>query len=151
VGIKVWDLELRPPVGSKNAHFSFSEVEAILPRNRTPKAKALIEGRDIVHPERHRSRNEPTSNPLGEPPSWMSEPQTAAWQDFATEAPWLNFSHRALVEIASVVRARLAMGEDVGVQAMGLLRLCIGSMGATPADASKVSWAPEEPEDDLLD
>lgn len=136
---------------SKNAHFSFSKVEAILPRNRTPKAKALIEGRDIVHPERHRNRNEPTSAPLGKPPKWMNDTQAMAWRTFEAEAPWLNYSHRALVEIACVVRARLSSGEDVGVQAMSLLRLCLSSMGATPADASKVAWAPEEEPDDLLD
>jgi hypothetical protein len=63
----------------------------------------------------------------------------------------LNFSHRALVEIASVMRARLASGHEVGVQALGLLRLCLGQMGATPADASKIAWSPEEGPDDLLD
>jgi hypothetical protein len=122
-----------------------------LPRNRTPRAKALLEGRDIVHPERHRNRNEPTAAPLGKPPAWMTKPQAAAWRTFEGEAPWLNYSHRALVEIASVVRARLASGEEVGVQAMSLLRLCLSSMGLSPVDSSKVAWAPEEAPDDLLD
>ncbi|MET4804600.1 hypothetical protein [Bradyrhizobium sp. LB11.1] len=123
-----------------------------MPRPRIPKARALIEGRDLVHPERHRNRNEPTAQPLGKPPKWMTPEQSAVWRTFEGEAPWLNYSHRGLIEIASVVRARLAAGEDVGVQAMGLLRLCLGSMGLTPADASKVSWGAEESEDDdLLD
>ena len=65
--------------------------------------------------------------------------------------PWLNYSHRGLVEIASIMRARLASGEEVGLQALGLLRLCLGSMGATPTDASKINWAPDEEPDDLLD
>lgn len=122
-----------------------------MPKPRLPKARALIEGRDIIHPERHRNRNEPTAAPLGKPPKWMGEAQSAAWRTFEAEAPWLNYSHRALVEIASTVRARLAAGEEVGVQALSLLRLCIGSMGGTPVDASKVSWAPAEEPDDLLD
>jgi hypothetical protein len=122
-----------------------------LPRPRIPKLRALVEGKDLIHPERHRRRNEPTSAPLGKPPKWMDETQANAWRTFEAEAPWLNYSHRGVVEIASVVRARLASGEDVGVQALSLLRLCLGSMGATPADASKVSWAPEEDPDDLLD
>lgn len=120
-------------------------------RPRLPRAKALVQGSDIIHPERHLHRNEPTAAPLGKPPKWMTPAQTTAWQTFEAEAPWLNYSHRGLVEIASVVRARLASGQDVGVQAMGLLRLCLGSMGMTPTDASKVSWAPEEETDDLLD
>jgi hypothetical protein len=122
-----------------------------LPRARIPKARALVEGKDLVHPERHRRRNEPTAAPLGKPPKWMSQEQAVVWRTFEGEAPWLNYSHRGLVEIATVVRARLASGEDVGVQALGLLRLSLGSMGLTPTDASKVNWAPEEPEDDLLD
>jgi len=122
-----------------------------MPRPRLPKARALVEGRDIVHPERHKRRNEPTAAPLGKPPKWMSPTQSAAWQTFEAEAPWLNYSHRGLVEIACVVRARLASGEDVGVQAMSLLRLCLSSMGATPVDASKVAWAPDEEPGDLLD
>lgn len=81
----------------------------------------------------------------------MNDTQATAWRTFDVEAPWLNYSHRGLVEIASVVRARLASGEDVGVQAMGLLRLCLGSMGLTPADASKVSWGAEDEPDDILD
>jgi hypothetical protein len=38
--------------------------------------------------------------------------------------------------------------EEIGVQALNLLRLCIGSMGMAPVDASKVSWAPPDDDDD---
>jgi len=117
-------------------------------RPRLPKARALVEGRHIVHPERHKRRNELTAGELGDAPEWMSALQAEAWDDFAAEAPWLNFSHRALVEIASVMRARLTSGEEVGVQALGLLRLCLGQMGLTPTDASRVAWAPDEDDPD---
>ncbi len=120
-------------------------------RPRIPKARALVEGRHLVNPGRHK-RNEPTADALGDPPSWLNDTQAAAWQQFAGELPWLNHSHRALVEIASVVRARLQSGEEVGTKALSLLRLCLSSMGATPVDASKVAWAAEDGErDDLLD
>jgi hypothetical protein len=47
---------------------------------------------------------------------------------------------------------RLTTGEDIGVQALNLLRLSLGSMGLTPVDASKVAWAAEDDEhDDILD
>lgn len=121
-----------------------------MPRQRTPAAKARVEGRHIKNPQRYRS-NEPTADAIGDPPKWLTEPQAAAWSEFAGELPWLNRSHRGLVEIASVVRSRLQSGEEVGTKALSLLRLCLSSMGATPGDASKVAWAPEEPEDDLLD
>jgi hypothetical protein len=119
-------------------------------RPRTPSTKARVEGRHLINAGRYK-RNEPTADAIGDPPKWLTEPQAVAWREFAGELPWLNRSHRGLVEIASIVRARLQSGEEVGTKALSLLRLCLGSMGATPADASKVSWAPEEPEDDLLD
>jgi hypothetical protein len=46
------------------------------------------------------------------------------------------------------VRGRLIAGEDVGVKALGLLRQCLGQLGATPADASKVQMPPA---DDVYD
>jgi hypothetical protein len=119
-------------------------------RLRTPAAKARVEGRHIKNPQRYK-HNEPTADAIGDPPKWLTEPQAAAWREFAGELPWLNTSHRCIVGIASVLRARLASGEEVGTKALSLLRLCLSSMGATPADASKVSWAPEEPEDDIFD
>lgn len=120
-------------------------------RPRTPTAKAHVEGRHIKNPQRYR-RNEPTADALGDPPSWLNDTQAAAWRQFAGELPWLNHSHRALVEIASVVRARLQSGDEMGTKALSLLRLCLGSMGATPVDASKVAWAADDDEhDDLLD
>lgn len=121
-----------------------------MPRQRTPPTKARLEGRHLVNAGRYR-RNEPTADTIGDPPKWLSEPQAAAWREFAGELPWLNRSHRCIVEIASVVRARLQSGEEVGTKALSLLRLCLGSMGATPADAAKVAWAPEDEPDDLLD
>jgi hypothetical protein len=118
-------------------------------RPRTPKLKAEITGRIMHDPQRFRSRSEPTSKgPLGNPPKWMvNKGQLEAWQTFAAELPWLNRSHRALVEIASTVRARVITGEDVGVHALGLLRQCLGQLGATPADASKITMPEEKVED----
>ncbi len=101
---------------------------------RLPRARALVEGRDIINPARH-SRNEPTSCPLGNAPKWLNETQANAWREFESEIPWLNRSHRAIVEIASVVRARVQSGDEVGTKALSLLRMCLSSMGATPADA----------------
>ncbi|WP_193760668.1 hypothetical protein [Bradyrhizobium yuanmingense] len=121
-----------------------------MPRPRKPAAKALVEGRHIINAGRYK-RNEPTADAIGDPPKWLNEAQAAAWREFAGELPWLNRSHRALLEIACTVRARVQSGAEVGTKALSLLRLCLSSLGATPADASKVSWAAKEPEDDLLD
>lgn len=123
-----------------------------MPRPRTPLARAHIEGRDLQHPGRFRGRNEPKGlGPVGEPPSWMNESAQRAWREIASEVPWLNSSHRGLLEIASTVRGRLIGGQEVGVNALNLLRQCMGSMGATPADASKIPLPPDDEADDELD
>ena len=57
---------------------------------------------------------------------------------------------RALVEIASYLRARIMLGEEVGVSALNQLRMCMAQMGATPADKSKVA-VPDEPSEDPTD
>lgn len=109
-------------------------------RPRTPKAKAVALGRDKVNPARFDGRNEPVvTDPIGEPFDWLKPKAKQAWKDLADEIPWLNKSHRGLLSIAANIRGRM-MGdsaEDVGVQALNLYRQCLGSMGATPADASK--------------
>lgn len=122
-------------------------------RPRTPRAKAAVEARDKKDPQRFKNRKEPNSpGDLGAPPEWMGGEQRLAWRTFQKEIPWLNGSHRGLVEIATIIRARLTAGEEVGIQALNLLRQCLGSMGATPSDASKVSLPDDDEEaDDILD
>ena len=121
-------------------------------RPRTPKAKAAATGQAAVRRKKFEGRNEPVVNAdLGPPPDWMSDGQREAWKTIASEIPWLNSSHRALVEIAATIRARLMSGADVGVQALNLLRQCLGQMGATPADASKAGAKPDGEGEDPAD
>jgi hypothetical protein len=74
--------------------------------------------------------------------------QLEAWKTFAAELPWLNKSHRALVGIASEIRGKLIAGEEVSVNGLNLLRLCLSQMGATPVDASKITLLEEEDDED---
>lgn len=127
-----------------------------MPRPRTPAAKAAATGADKKNKGRFTGRNEPVvADDLGAPPAWMNDGQRDAWTTISKEIPWLNSSHRALVEIASTIRARLMAGEEVGVQALNLLRQCLGQMGATPADASKAGAKPdgesENPTDEFFE
>jgi hypothetical protein len=119
-------------------------------RPRVPLIKAQTTGRTLRNPRRFADRKEPVvTSPLGPPPKWLKKPgQVEAWNTFADELPWLNRSHRALVSLASDIRGRVISGEDVGVKALNLLRMMLGSMGATPSDASKVAMPPEKDEDD---
>lgn len=122
---------------------------------RIPRAKAAVTGRDVHDPGRFEDRNEPQSNgPLGDPPAWIQDTDTnksrAAWELFRREIPWLNESHRMLVGMASKIQGRLMAGEDVGVQAINLLRQMLGQMGATPADSSKVAIPDGEKDKDAI-
>src|SRR6266849_4945928 len=118
-----------------------------MPHPRTPTTKAQITGRVMHDPQRYRNRTEPqVKAPLGDPPKWMNAKQKAAWNVFRREISWLNFSHRSLVEIASFVRASVMAGEEMSVASLNLLRQCLGQMGATPSDFSKIA-VPEDKND----
>jgi hypothetical protein len=113
-----------------------------MPRPRTPKAKAKATGQDSgTNKKRFEEREEPlVSSPLGEPPRWMKKAsQIEAWHTLADELPWLNKSHRSIVGIAAEILGRQMAGEEVGVQALNLFRQCLGQLGGTPSDASKVT------------
>ncbi|QQF02901.1 hypothetical protein [Sinorhizobium meliloti] len=122
-------------------------------RPRNPLGKAKVEGRDKMNAGRFKNRKEPSVDEgIGAPPTWMNANQRKVWALFCRELPWLNGSHRALLEIAVSLRTRLVSGDEVGVQALGLLKQCLGAMGATPADATKVTVPNEEDdEEDGLD
>jgi hypothetical protein len=109
--------------------------------------KARTTGADVKNPKRHAGRTAPSTGPLGGPSEWLGGEQRVAWKQFTSEMPWLKESHRALVEIACTIRARLMTGEEVGVQALNLLRQALGQMGGTPTDESKVRRAEDEEAD----
>lgn len=52
-----------------------------------------------------------------------------------------------LIEIAASIRARVMNGDDIGMKALNLLGQCLGQMGATPADSSKVKMPAEKVDD----
>ena len=121
-------------------------------RPRKPLASAAVEGSDKKDPGRYRQRKEPVvKDALGPAPAWLLDNDDGksrkAWALFAKEIPWLNGSHRTLVELASRIRGRMIAGQDVGVQSLTLLRQCLSQMGATPADASKVTIPDGDEED----
>ncbi|PKA40442.1 hypothetical protein CWR43_28095 [Rhizobium sullae] len=125
-------------------------------RPRTPKAKATVTGADKKNKGRFEPRNEPTvADGLGDPPDWIKDTDTnkarEAWQTLRIDVPWLNSSHRILVATASNILGRMIAGQDCGVQAMNLLRQCLGQMGATPADASKAGAKPDGEKTDPAD
>jgi len=121
-----------------------------MPRRRIPKEKAEATGAAKRNPARFAGRSAPQTGPLGPVPSWMSADQAAAWELFRAEYPWLQRSDRCLVEIATILRARVLAGEDIGAAGLNQLRLCVGAMGGSPADRAKVTMV-EEPDEDPLE
>lgn len=121
-----------------------------MPRNRVPLAKAKATGRTLHDPKRFRNRVEPVvKDPLGKPPKYMKNAsQIEAWQTLASEIPWLNSSHRASVGIASQLLGKLIANEEISVNGLNLLQLCLSQMGATPVDASKITLPEEEDDED---
>lgn len=116
---------------------------------RTPMARAIATGRTLHDAKRFRNRREPESTgPLGPAPAWMSRDQRTSWESFRSEVPWLNKSHRCITAIASIAQADLRASGEFNVRMATLLRQCLASMGATPADASKVTMPSEEKADD---
>lgn len=119
-----------------------------MPRPRIPAAVAHITGAALKDPARYRPPA-PVSNylgPIGGPPGWLSEPQTNAWNELVETLPWLDRSHGGIVGIAAVLIARLRAG-DASVSELNLLRLCLGQLGATPADARRVAMPVPESDD----
>jgi len=112
----------------------------------------LIGGWVLACFDPYRNRAEPqVKAPLDDPPKWMNAKQKVAWNVFRREIPWLNKSHRSLVEIASFLRASVMAGDEMSVNSLNLLRQCLGQMGATPADASKVTLPDSEESNDPSD
>jgi len=61
--------------------------------------------------------------------------------------PWLRASDKWIVGLASQLSARTHEVDcPIGIYAQ--LRLCLSSMGGTPADRSRVQWSTDDPDDD---
>lgn len=117
-------------------------------RPRLPAAKAAVSGAAIVNAGRFKDRAAPKNvRAVGEPYARMTNGQKQAWREFAAELPWLNSSHRALLQVACVLRARLNEDPDMGVNALQAYSAVLSKLAATPVDESKVS-APAEDDGD---
>lgn len=133
--------------GSSARSATVQNMGVEMPAPRKPLALARMSGAVAKNPARYRSRTEPmVADPLGDPPAWLTDIEADAWSELNTRLPWLNCSHRAIVEIASVLQGRFRAG-DLGVPGLQLLRVVLGQLGATPATAHHGAL-PEAPSDD---
>lgn len=115
---------------------------------RLPSDKAKVSGADVKNPGRHADRKKPKgTRPIGEPFKGMTVDQAEAWECFKSELPWLNSSHRALLQAVCVLRARLNVDPDIGVNALTTYSAMLSKLAATPVDETKVSYGDGEEED----
>ncbi|WP_372706883.1 hypothetical protein [Brevundimonas sp.] len=77
----------------------------------------------------------------------MTPPQAEAWREFRAELPWLTSSHRALVQLASVLRSRIDSDPAIGITALSAYSAVLSKLAATPVDDSRVS-IPDDAEAD---
>lgn len=119
-----------------------------MPRPRLPAAKAEVGGAALKDAGRFKDRKAPKgTRKLGEPYKMMSDAEQNAWHEFAVELPWLNSSHRALLQLACRLRARLNTDPDMGVNAMQAYSAVLSKLAATPVDETKVSGRDDEDQD----
>ena len=119
-----------------------------MPKPRLPAAKAAVSGAVLNDAGRFKDRKAPKgTRPLGEPYKAMSEAERDAWHEFAAELPWLNSSHRALLQVACRLRARLSTDPDMGVNAIQAYSAVLSKLAATPVDETKVSTPDGEDSD----
>lgn len=115
---------------------------------RLPAAKAEVLGAHLKDAGRFKDRKAPKgTRALGQPYKMMTEAEQSAWREFAAELPWLNSSHRALLQLACRLRARLNSDPDMGVNAMQAYSAILSKLAATPVDETKVNHGDSEDED----
>lgn len=124
-------------------------------RPRLPALKAEASGAAIKNAGRFKDRKAPKgTRPLGEPYARMTDEQCIAWEEFRTEMPWLNSSHRVLLRLACVWTAKLDDPKaEFGVSATQALSSILSKLGATPVDETKVSYdagGEEDPADEFF-
>jgi hypothetical protein len=119
-----------------------------MPAPRLSAAVIKAKGSALRNPGVFKDRRDPKADPLGPPSPWLDADAVRAWQCFVREIPWLMESDRVHLEMASVQRGRMMAGREVGVQAMNLLRLLAGQMGANPADRSRIRVGGDDADDE---
>ncbi len=118
-------------------------------RPRLPAAKARASGAAVKNPGRFKGRGGPKGlTPLGGPSAHLTTYERRAFERFRAEASWLTEADRLVVELAASLRAKILDPErEIELKELQELRRCLGALGMTPADRSKVA-GPDGDEDD---
>ncbi len=104
---------------------------------RTPFEIAQVTGRTAHDPQRYRERSNPSVEPLGPATLDLSPCEQQCFEYFRTQFHWLAETDRTLVEMASKLRV-LLLANKINASQANLLKQCLGLMGGTPSDRSKM-------------
>jgi phage terminase small subunit len=117
---------------------------------RPRKPTAILEQNGAFDKDPQRRRTDIKSNePVGDPPDWLSEPEQQIWREIVFEAPPGVFtaSDRGSLAMRCELERKLQKRQLAASERTILVRL-MAAHGATPADRSRVSSAPERKDDD---
>jgi hypothetical protein len=122
-------------------------------RPRTSTAILESRGAFVHNPGRRASRaNEPRPTAqLGRPPKHLPDEEKRTWRELARIAPpgVLTNSDRWLAEIAVRLMTQVRQG-NARTMHFGQLLQCLGRMGLTPSDRSRVSALPQPTAEDSV-
>jgi hypothetical protein len=111
-------------------------------RNRTPTEILDAKGAFAKNPNRERSSEPTTNQPIGNPPTYLSKPEKKIWKELVKQSlpGVLKYSDRAafelLVRLTSTIRTDYA---TMRVADKSLFVSLCSRFALTPADRSKVS------------
>ncbi len=116
-------------------------------RNKLPQDLAKVTGATGKNPGRYSASTVRKAEPLGSAPDNLTATERGAWNEIASEMPWLAKSDRMITAIAARLTARIREPDcPIGIYTQ--LRLCLTSMGGTPTNRPAV---PDDGEDDPAD
>jgi phage terminase small subunit len=119
-------------------------------RPRKTALELLISG--TYRKDRHGSRSQEPTAPLGGPPKHLSAEERKVWRETAASAPWLRHPDRPQLEIFCrlLVESRVAFGK-MSATRIGLLSRQASKLGLGPTDRSRITPQPGPPERNPFD
>src|SRR5215218_7542410 len=124
-----------------------------MPRHRLPTAIHEVKGTFIKHPERRRKAEPRPNGPLGPPPRRLGDDQIEAWREIVECCPpgVLTKADRLVLELTARLLAEMWAAGKLDARLAARLEACLGKLGMTPADRSKVTAAQAEKQESPWD
>jgi hypothetical protein len=111
-------------------------------RPRKSTLQLLIAG--TYRKDRHGSRSQDPTAPLGGPPKHLSADQRRCWREVAVSAPWLRLPDRGPLEVYACLMAEARAGfAAMPASRLALLTRQAARLGLGPVDRTRITPQPE--------